>query len=361
MDRYIANYLGYSTNKFPLDCESMDYIQDNNSMAQIIGNIVGDKAFLYGCTLSGSSYSPGYVFLKTNDYPAGEVLYWGGGTPTNSLVYVVTEGIDVKTPDNESFPGAYHKRYLSSTAQASSESYNINEFTYASANGPLYGEIKIWSGNPSNIPDGYLLCDGTAYSKDLYPHLYSVIGTTFNNQHIGTSYTDNDVSTWVDPASGYFRVPDLRSRFIMGCDSAGSVAGTSLQPNGFSYGKAGGYSTYALTAAESGCPSHNHNATTSIYANGTHQHNSMGESYMSVGGKTWPYGTDPLFTGRSKASNVGSSGGLDGDNYFFKTSFDGLHSHVAKTTIRNSTAINAQKEHENKPPFMVLCYIIRAK
>ena len=39
------------------------------------------------------------------------------------------------------------------------------------------GAISLWS--TATSPQGWLLCDGTAYSRTLYSHLFSVIGTTF--------------------------------------------------------------------------------------------------------------------------------------------------------------------------------------
>ena len=68
----------------------------------------------------------------------------------------------------------------------------------------------------SAVPAGYLLCDGAAVSRTMYPDLFSVIGTT---------YGAGDGSTT-------FNVPDYNTakRFVQGDTVAGTVKSAGL-PN----------------------------------------------------------------------------------------------------------------------------------
>lgn len=75
-----------------------------------------------------------------------------------------------------------------------------------------------------NIPDEWLLCDGTSYRKGDYPALAAVLGAT------GTG--------------GEFMVPDLRGRFLMGASDAHPLASS------------GGEEAHALTEEE--MPVHSH-------------------------------------------------------------------------------------------------------
>ena len=75
------------------------------------------------------------------------------------------------------------------------------------ADGVTIGAIMPFSGN-GDIPAGYLLCDGAAVSRTMYPDLFGVIGTT---------YGAGDGSTT-------FNLPDLTDKFIEG----GKTAGTSI-------------------------------------------------------------------------------------------------------------------------------------
>lgn len=65
------------------------------------------------------------------------------------------------------------------------------------------GAIIPFSGDINSIPDGFMLCDGSAISRTTYATLFSIIGTTYGN---------GDGSTT-------FNLPDLRGRTIVGLDS----------------------------------------------------------------------------------------------------------------------------------------------
>lgn len=60
----------------------------------------------------------------------------------------------------------------------------------------------------SSAPTGWLLCDGTEYLISQYGELHDVIGKTYKPT----------------PASGYFAVPDLRGRFVLGPDNMGGTS-----------------------------------------------------------------------------------------------------------------------------------------
>ena len=107
--------------------------------------------------------------------------------------------------------------------------------------------------------------------------------------------------------SGGFQVPDLRDRIPVG---PGGDFSTTL-------GTTGGVASVTLTSAESGYPSHRH-STTDVYAT-TGSAVEAGGSYYS------DYNT--------------------GDVGRFTT---------------NSTAVNATSSHENRMPYLILNYIIKA-
>lgn len=73
------------------------------------------------------------------------------------------------------------------------------------------GTVIIWPG--TTVPDGYLLCDGSAISRTTYAALFAVIGTT---------YGPGD-------SSGTFNLPNFTNRFIEG-GTAGTYISAGL-PN----------------------------------------------------------------------------------------------------------------------------------
>ena len=76
----------------------------------------------------------------------------------------------------------------------------------------MIGSIAAFAG--SSLPAGWLLCDGSAISRETYSALFDAVGTT---------YGTGDGSTT-------FNVPDLVDKFVEGSATAGTVKAAGL-PN----------------------------------------------------------------------------------------------------------------------------------
>ena len=53
-------------------------------------------------------------------------------------------------------------------------------------NSAIAGEIKLFAG--TNVPSGWLLCDGTAVSRTTYSTLFNVVGTSFGSGDGSTTF-----------------------------------------------------------------------------------------------------------------------------------------------------------------------------
>ncbi|MBD5349680.1 MAG: tail fiber protein [Bacteroides sp.] len=326
MEKITGNFLTQANKDFPLDCETLDYLQKLAALAAIAGNVAGDRVVLWGCEANseGTRRGAGYVFIRTKSAPEGEILPWEGG-PTANGMYLKQDAIPVSA-NNVDYPKAYTRRSLApgigeenfdwesfieikNIRELMSENQMLREELAAVQPAPL-GTIQMWAG--VTVPDGYVLCNGQALRETDYPELRKALGTAFNSalSANGTAYTTQ---------TGYFRVPDLRGRFIVGQHDSDNDYKT--------LGNGGGSKAVALVKEQ--LPDHTHSFKDYYFA----------ESHKKVKGN---YDNIPT------NSKIGSND-TDYDNDYLQ-----YYVHETESTGQGQT-------HENRPPYFVLAYIMRTK
>lgn len=325
MDKIHGNYLNQLNPDFPLDCETLQYIQHNEMMCEILGNIAGDKVILMGCALNQeeTERAEGYVFIRTVDYPNGEILSFGGGAVANGFHLEKTD-INVSA-GAVAYNKAYTQRRLVAGTDNSegAENFTWNEFVELTTTQGLHsaieeienrlnnivdepiGVIKIWAG--AALPQNYLYCDGANLQipqseTDPYWKLWQRIGTTFN------------VTEPLPTPGGYFALPDLSGRFIVGKGTSDKV---------FAFKEKGGASAVQLTVDE--MPAHRHNS----------------------------FGSDEM--GDAVSANFRSTYDIE-----FIQKYNGIGDENAGTGAAIKTSsVGGGVAHENLPPYYTLSYIIR--
>lgn len=143
-------------------------------------------------------------------------------TNSQNLVLKLTESPVSTTASNLK----KSKNFILNDYQLTAKVNNVNNVQI----GMPIGSIVMWPGDTA--PDGWLLCDGTAYKRNDYANLFNVIGNKYNN---GVVLFDR------------FKVPNLQSRFPLGASSV------------YSIGDTGGEKEVTLTKEK--IPSHNHTIT----------------------------------------------------------------------------------------------------
>lgn len=162
------------------------------------------------------------------------------------------------------------------------------------------GSVIAFAG--SNAPVGYLMCDGSAVSRETYAELFAVIGTT---------YGSGDGSTT-------FNLPNAQGRTLVGVD--GSDADFDL----------------ADTGGSKGAWQHNHTMASA----GSHTHRVKYDANNSGSS-----GQDLYGVSRTKWS----SGGVESA---------GAHTHTINSNGSANNTLPVDKA--NMPPFLSLNYIIKA-
>lgn len=164
--------------------------------------------------------------------------------------------------------------------------------------------ITMWSGYIDDIPDGWALCDGTN----------------------GT--------------------PDLRDKFIVGAG------------NDYEVGDTGGEATVTLTLDQ--IPEHSHSGTTDATGDHTHEGstNTAGAHTHTVSIKTGSAGSglgglrSP--DNRQDTNRTTSSSGAHSHTLTIQPA--GEHEHSFETD-----SVGGGEEHENRPPFYALAFIMRVE
>lgn len=185
------------------------------------------------------------------------------------------------------------------------------------------GLISMWSGAAANIPEGWLLCDGSN----------------------GT--------------------PDLRGRFIVGAGGDYAVGAT------------GGSNTVTLSAEE--MPSHTHKFTGQEHTHGG-TINMTGLTCSEAGGHTHkinrfyngriPYYINGIEKANGNFNDVPCFSDYSGSCYYTNSdATEGTHTHNisgnGSVSINPAIAGGANentgggKAHENRPPYYALCYIMK--
>ncbi len=306
-----GNFLTQEGKNFPLDCETLDNLQRAIATVEMFGNLFGDKIILSGCTKQmDGTYEEGYVFIKSTTCPNGEVIPFKGGD-TSEGVKIVSEDISVTT-STTIFASAYTSRYL------------------APADGSETGDVYMWSEFANVTPLRDFINNTQAKIKEL---------ETTPNEHIGVvkmwagtidqipedyllcdgrkvlgqgrnSYADLKTVLGVDlDVDNMFAVPDLRGRFIVGYKNE--------DEDYVAIGKTGGQKEFSVSWDN--IPKH------------SHRYSAMSGSNMVTIG-----------TGTSGSESV----------------LKGLSSETRNTGSYGSETVKAI---DNRPPYYVLAYIIKAK
>lgn len=181
-----------------------------------------------------------------------------------------------------------------------------NDIAAAKSGNSITAEVRMYAG--SAVPTGWLICDGSALSRNAYANLFNAIGTAFG----------------AGDGSTTFNLPDMRGRVPVGAGQGTNLTNRVL-------GGEGGEESHTLTVAE--LAAHGHGVTD----NG-HNHHWVGIAKPTAGGNAYQNGPQPFSFNPQNMSDY--------------------------WTDTNTTGISIQSTgsgtgHNTMQPFSVVNYIIK--
>lgn len=163
----------------------------------------------------------------------------------------------------------------------------------------------------SNVPDGWLLCDGQAVSRTTYATLFAAISTTWG----------------VGDGSTTFNVPDMARRVPVG--SGGSGTGTL----GNALGNTGGSETHTLITAEMPSHTHTQDAHEHLLIRNAESNSSLSPSNFVARQKTGAGDDSYVLEGHNLTADLGRSAAATATNQ--STGGGGAHNNVQPSAVVN--------------------------
>lgn len=219
------------------------------------------------------------------------------------------------------------------------------------------GSVEMFAGEGSAIPAGWLVCNGSAISRDGYSELFAVIGTTWG----------------VGDGSTTFNLPDMQGRVPVGAGEGAGLTSRLLASSG------GTEAHTSVVWHGHFMPSHTHTAPDHMHQGPSHTH-SISSTSTSYSNDTSHYHTTPIVE-RQQSTNTG--GGPTGYTVTGASGYTGSanapHYHwfsgstnaggTGWTTQNGATATSSggagyttyegDVAVDHMPPFATLIYIIK--
>lgn len=215
------------TNSYPLSTQTMSLLQDSITAVAELSRIGGENYILSGCVQTGNSVTSGTIVIK------GEPMPFEGGAVIPTITIIETE--ETILANGVSYPKARIKRYakfasgtgptylpwanfkpLSTNQQLEATkaaiTYVDEEIKKIAAYNVPRGAIVMWSGSVTQLPTGWVLCNGLNGSPNLQGKF--IVGYNPNDPEyngIGNTGGSDYVTLGIDQMPAHNHIDSLQT------------------------------------------------------------------------------------------------------------------------------------------------------
>jgi microcystin-dependent protein len=286
---------------------------------------------LHGCEVQFVQATNQYVYTGGAIFANGEIYQVNGGTVISATApyWIVSEPVA-------------HPRGAST----------LDDFTTVVADVDIRVQLKsIATGIAkwNEIYDFKYLSSLNAWTFDDLRMVHSLDMSEFT-AGVGKAY--GKYAGWALADGGSGRV-DMRSRFVVG-RGGGDYANLLTT---------GGAERVTLTSEQSGLRNHGHLARSAN--SGVHRHSALSHGAgkhshnFNIYNRGYAGGTSSAGNAYALSGDLSTIGTTEEADHSHEISIDDSAAHSHTITLENSPALDAQNGHENRPPYIVVGYLVR--
>ena len=182
-----------------------------------VGNLTGNvNGTVSGIAGSANKLTSASSFRISGDVASDEDIVFDGQTGGSLKVFNTTISNEIISGKDETAESQVDDELIINRTTGNTGLYKISRRNLLSSvptNPP--GVVLPYAG--SQIPQGWLLCDGSEYRISEYSTLFEVIDYSFGAR--------------ITVTAGYFKVPDMRGRMPLGADNMGGTTADVVTAN----------------------------------------------------------------------------------------------------------------------------------
>lgn len=144
---------------YRLETQTFSEMQKNYNLMQALGEVLGKRAIVKGCVVSGSTVSDGVIYWD------GELIEFKGGNVQSRVVIVQTVE-NILFLDGNQKP-TFYRRHATFGTGLNSVPWSDFKRTFPLSSALFIDEIRMYAGAFSDIPFGWHLANGTNGTVDL--------------------------------------------------------------------------------------------------------------------------------------------------------------------------------------------------